>query len=88
LLTPLLLPALTAQGFDPVHVGVVMIIIATSGGNTPPVGVIMYTVCGILKCSFAEFVRWSWPFILAMAILITTLALVPETVLFLPNLLM
>jgi TRAP-type C4-dicarboxylate transport system permease large subunit len=48
----------------------------------------MYTVCGILKCSFAEFVRWSWPFILAMAILITTLALVPETVLFLPNLLM
>jgi tripartite ATP-independent transporter DctM subunit len=88
LLTPLLLPALTAQGFDPVHVGVVMIIMATSGGNTPPVGVIMYTVCGILKCSFAEFVRWSWPFILAMAALIALLALVPETVLFLPNLLM
>ncbi|SDB34723.1 TRAP transporter large permease [Bauldia litoralis] len=88
LLTPLLLPALVAQGFDPVHVGVVMIIIATSGGNTPPVGVIMYTVCGIIKCSFAEFVRWSWPFILAMAILITALALVPDLVLFLPDHLM
>ncbi|MEP2119760.1 TRAP transporter large permease [Bauldia litoralis] len=88
LLTPLLLPALVAQGFDPVHVGVVMIIIATSGGNTPPVGVIMYTVCGIIKCSFAEFVRWSWPFILAMAILITALALVPDLVLFLPDQLM
>jgi TRAP-type transport system large permease protein len=88
LLTPLLLPALTAQGFDPVHVGVVMIIIATSGGNTPPVGVIMYTVCGIMKCSFAEFVRWSWPYILAMAALIAVLALVPQTVLFLPDLMM
>jgi tripartite ATP-independent transporter DctM subunit len=88
LLTPLLLPALTAQGFDPVHVGVVMIIICTSGGNTPPVGVIMYTVCGILRCSFAEFVKWSWPFILAMAGLIALLALVPETVLFLPDRLM
>ena len=88
LLTPLLLPALVAQGFDPVHVGVVMVILITSGGNTPPVGVIMYTVCGIMKCSFAEFVRWSWPFIVAMAVLIATLALVPETVLFLPNMLM
>ena len=71
LLTPLLLPALVAQGFDPVHVGVVMVILITSGGNTPPVGVIMYTVCGIMKCTFAEFVRWSWPFILAMAVLLT-----------------
>ena len=88
LLTPLLLPALVAQGFDPVHVGVVMIIIITSGGNTPPVGVIMYTVCGIMKCSFAEFVRWSWPFILAMAVLLTLLALVPDLVLFLPDHLM
>ncbi|MCB1502746.1 MAG: TRAP transporter large permease [Bauldia sp.] len=88
LLTPLLLPALVAQGFDPVHVGVVMIIIATSGGNTPPVGVIMYTVCGIMKCSFAEFVRWSWPFLLAMAGLIAVLALVPDLVLFLPDHLM
>ncbi len=88
LLTPLLLPALTAQGFDPVHVGVVMVILVTAGGNTPPVGVIMYVVCGILQCSFAEFVRWSWPFILAMSALIVTLALLPDLVLFLPNLLM
>ncbi len=77
-----------AQGFDPVHVGVVMVILITSGGNTPPVGVIMYTVCGIMGCSFAEFVRWSWPFIIAMAVLIAVLALVPSTVLLLPNLLM
>jgi TRAP-type transport system large permease protein len=88
LLTPLLLPALVAQGFDPVHVGVVMIIIATSGGNTPPVGVIMYTVCGIMKCSFAEFVRWSWLFLIAMAALISVLALIPDLVLFAPDLLM
>jgi tripartite ATP-independent transporter DctM subunit len=85
LITPLVLPALVAQGFDPVHVGVVMVILITFGGNTPPVGVIMYTVCGILKCSFNEFVRWSWPFILAMVALISALALLPETVLWLPN---
>ncbi|HMA16622.1 MAG: TRAP transporter large permease [Bacteroidota bacterium] len=88
LVTPLVLPALVQVGFDPVHMGVVMIILITMGGNTPPVGVIMYTVCGILKCSFAEFVRWSWPFIVAMLLLIAAMSLVPEIVLFLPDHLM
>lgn len=88
LVTPLVLPSLVQVGFDPVHMGVVMIILVSLGGNTPPVGVIMYTVCGILKCSFGEFVKWSWPYIAAMVGLIATLALVPDLVLFLPNQLM
>lgn len=88
LVVPLLLPALIKVGFDPVHMGVVMVILITFGGNTPPVGVIMYTVCGILKCSFSEFVKWSWPFILAMLALITFLCLVPQSVLLLPNMMM
>jgi tripartite ATP-independent transporter DctM subunit len=88
LVTPLVLPALVAVGFDPVQMGVVMIVLVSVGGNTPPVGVIMYTVCGILKCDFAEFVKWSWPFVVTMLLLIAALALVPEIVLFLPNLLM
>lgn len=88
LVTPLLLPALIREGFDPVHMGVLMIILVTFGGNTPPVGVIMYTVCGILKCSFEEFVRWSWPYLLAMVALLVALAMMPPLVLFLPNLLM
>ena len=88
LVTPLVLPALVQVGFDPVHMGVVMIVLVTMGGNTPPVGVIMYTVCGILKCSFADFVKWSWPFVVAMILLIGAMALVPDIVLFLPNRLM
>jgi TRAP-type transport system large permease protein len=88
LLTPLLMPALIEQGFDPVHIGVVIVILITFGGNTPPVGVIMYTVCGILKCSFEEFVKVSIPFIVAMVLFLIALALVPASVLLLPNLLM
>ena len=88
LLTPLLLPALIDHGFDPVHVGVIMVILITFGGNTPPIGVIMYTVCGILKCSFEEFVKVSIPFIVAMVLLLTALAAIPQSVLLLPNLLM
>ncbi|WP_163263995.1 TRAP transporter large permease [Chelativorans alearense] len=85
LITPLVLPSLVLAGFDPVHVGVLMIILVTMGGNTPPVGVIMYTVCGILKCSFTEFIRWSWPFLAAMLALVAVMALFPQVVLFLPD---
>jgi tripartite ATP-independent transporter DctM subunit len=88
LLTPLLLPALIDQGWDPVHVGVVIVILITFGGNTPPVGVIMYTVCGILKCSFEEFVKVSIPFIVAMVLFLSALAVIPQSVLLLPNWLM
>jgi len=88
LLTPLLLPALVAQGFDPVHVGVIIVILITFGGNTPPVGVIMYTVCGILKCSFEEFVRVSLPFIWAMIAFFALLSFWPATVTWLPSVLM
>ncbi len=88
LLTPLLMPALLEQGFDPVHVGVVIVILITFGGNTPPVGVIMYTVCGIMKCSFEEFVRVSVPYIVAMVAFLAFLSLVPQSVLLLPNLAM
>ncbi len=88
LLTPLLMPALIDQGFDPVHVGVLIVILITFGGNTPPVGVIMYTVCGIMKCSFEEFVKASIPFIVAMVAFFVLLAAVPQTVLWLPDLMM
>jgi TRAP-type C4-dicarboxylate transport system permease large subunit len=48
----------------------------------------MYTVSGILKVSLWQFVSASYPFIIAMVILFIVLGLIPQTVLFLPDLLM
>ena len=48
LLTPILVPIVTKAGIDPVHFGLVMMTATTLGGMTPPVGVAMYTVCGLL----------------------------------------
>lgn len=45
-------------------------------------------MCGILKVSFGQFVCSSVPYIVAMAIFFLVMALVPQTVLLLPNLLM
>jgi TRAP-type transport system large permease protein len=88
LLTPLFLPILVAHGFDPIHVGVFMVVLITFGGNTPPVGVIMYTVCGLMKVGFGEFCVASLPFLIAMIVFFILLAVFPGIVLWLPNALM
>ena len=86
LLTPILVPIVRQLGIDDVHFGVLMVILVGLGSMTPPVGVIMYTVCGLLNVKTDEYVRESLPFILAILVLLTVLALFPDIVLFLPGL--
>jgi tripartite ATP-independent transporter DctM subunit len=88
LLTPILVPVVTAVGIDPVHFGILMMIIVTMGGMTPPVGVTMYSVCGILKCPAEVYVKESLPFIGSVLLLVLLMTLLPGIVLFLPELLM
>ncbi len=86
LLTPILVPVITRLGIDPVHFGVVMMTTVTLGSMTPPVGVAMYTVCGMLDCSMDEYTREALPFLAAVLLLVLVLILFPGLVLFLPDL--
>jgi tripartite ATP-independent transporter DctM subunit len=87
LLTPILVPVVTRLGIDPVHFGLVMMTTVTLGGMTPPVGVAMYTVCGMLNCPMDEYTREALPFLAAVITLIVLMVFLPGVVLFLPNLL-
>lgn len=88
LLTPILVPVITAAGVDPVHFGLVMMTLVTFGGMTPPVGVSMFTVCGILSCSYKEYTVEMVPLVVAVFAVVVAMILFPEIVLFLPNYLM
>jgi tripartite ATP-independent transporter DctM subunit len=88
LLTPILVPIVIKAGIDPVHFGLVMMTATTLGSMTPPVGVAMFTVCGLLKTPLDEYTREAIPLILAVVVLIFTMAFFPGIVMFLPNLLM
>ncbi|WP_016953952.1 TRAP transporter large permease [Catenovulum agarivorans] len=87
LLTPILVPMVQSVGIDPVHFGILMMIMVTFGGTTPPVGVAMYAVCNILKCPTSEYIKGAWPFFAAVIFLVAVLAVFPSAVMFLPNLL-
>jgi TRAP-type transport system large permease protein len=87
MLTPIFLPLVQTAGADPVHFGLVFVVAATIGNFTPPVGAAMFAVCQILKCPIGEYTRESIPFMIAVSATTLLLVLVPEIVLWVPNLL-
>lgn len=87
LLTPILLPLVKSFGVDPVLFGVIVSIIVTMGILTPPVGIAMYTVCGILGCKMQDFMKESIPFVAAVLVVVAVMMAVPDFILFLPKLL-
>ena len=88
LVTPIVMPVLVSAGYDPVHLGILMVTLINFGGLTPPVGVIMFTVCGILGCKTGTFTRAALPFFAAMAVFFAVLVAFPALSLFLPGALM
>lgn len=86
MLTPIFLPLVTALGVDPVHFGLVFVVAVTIGNFTPPVGAAMFAVCSTLRCPIGAYTRESAPFLLAVAAVALVLILIPEVVLFVPNL--
>jgi tripartite ATP-independent transporter DctM subunit len=85
---PMILPIATAAGIDPIHLGVVMSFNLTIGLITPPMGSIMFVLCGIGQVSVSDFAREAWPFIAVLVAFLLLITYVPEIVLFLPDLLL
>jgi tripartite ATP-independent transporter DctM subunit len=86
LFTAILLPLVSEVGIDPVHFGIIFMLIVVLGLVTPPVGVSMYTVCSILDCRVEEYLKECVPFIAAIVLVDIILIFFPGIVLFIPNL--
>lgn len=88
LLVPVLLPLIKALGIDPVHFGVVFTLNLMIGLITPPVGMSMFISSSIAGIQVTEFAQEIYPFIGALLLVLVTISYFPETVLYLPRLLM
>ncbi len=88
LVTPIVMPVLVSAGYDPVLLGIVMVTLINFGGLTPPVGVIMFMVCGVLNVRSGRYTAASLPFMIAVGIFIALLIAFPQLSLALPNALM
>ena len=86
LFTSVLLPMIDQVGVDPVHFGLVMMLMVTLGLVTPPVGVSMYTVCSIMDCPLEKYITASIPFIVTIILVDILIIFFPDICLFLPDL--
>jgi tripartite ATP-independent transporter DctM subunit len=84
--TPIFLPVVKAFGVDPIHFGVILILNAGIGLNTPPVGSVQFVACAIGKVSIGESMRTIWPFYGASVAVLLLVTYVPAFSLWLPGL--
>ncbi|CAH0342848.1 TRAP transporter large permease [Rhizobium sp. CECT 9324] len=84
--TPVLLPVVKAFGIDPVHFGVVMILNAGIGLNTPPVGTVLFVGCAVGGITIREAMKTIWPFFGASIAVLMAVTYIPALSLWLPSL--
>ena len=85
---PIFLPIIAKLGIDPVHFGVMMTLSLMLGLLTPPVGMVLYAVSSIAKVPMMALARELVPFLLGLFAVLVLIMLVPETVTWLPRLVM
>ena len=87
--SPILLPIITAAGFDPIWFGVIMTINMEIGLIHPPVGLNIYIVQAIVpSVPVTRVMIGTLPYVLCMMLAIVLLCIFPEIATWLPNRLM
>ena len=85
ILTPILLPVVTAIGVDPVHFGMIMMVNLGMGLITPPVGGVLFVGSAVAKLPMETVVRSLLPFYVALLGVLMAVTYLPALSLWLPQ---
>jgi tripartite ATP-independent transporter DctM subunit len=84
---PIFYPVVTNMGYDPIWFGVIVVLVTQMGVITPPVGVNVYVVSGVVQdVPLQSIFKGALPFLIAIVVLSLVLIPFPQIALFLPNL--
>jgi C4-dicarboxylate transporter, DctM subunit len=85
-LTPIFAPIVSAQGIDPVLVGVIITLQVAIGSATPPFGCDIFTAIAVFKRPYVEIIRGTPPFVAILLVVSVAIILFPQIALFLRDL--
>lgn len=85
ILTPIVLPILTALGVSPVHFGLVMVLNLSIGFITPPFGANLFMASEVSGVSYSRLAKTIWPWIGVEIIVLLLITYIPQITLFLPR---
>ena len=85
--TPILLPLITALGYDPLWFGIILVMNLEMAVITPPVGLNLYTLKAVAPVlAIEDIIRSVLPFVILQFLVLAMFVLVPEMALWLPGL--
>jgi len=84
IMTPVLLPAAMALGFDPIWFGVYMVVMVECALITPPVGLNLYVIQSVAKSSLSDVSRGVLPFLALMLLSVVILYVWTDLALYIP----
>ena len=85
---PIVVPVLVALGYDPIWLGVLIILLIETALITPPVGVNLFVVQGVRgRGSVNDLMIGALPFVGALLVVIGVISVFPDIVLWLPKVL-
>jgi len=83
---PVIFPVILTLGFDPIWFGVICVIMMEAGLITPPVGLNVYTLAGVVKdVPMQTIFRGAVPFLISMIVVVVLITIFPKIALFLPG---
>jgi tripartite ATP-independent transporter DctM subunit len=89
LMAPLLTPVAVGIGIDPIHFGVFMTIVMLIGNLTPPVGMVVYVLAGVVpEVPMSQIFKRVMPFVAVMVVVLMIVAFVPPLSTVLPNMML
>ncbi len=88
ILAPIIVPALSAAGVDPVHLAVVVVLNLMIGLLTPPVGMSLYMVSSVSGMPVQKVVSAALPWIACLLLALAAVTFIPAASTWLPGLIL
>ena len=82
---PILIPLCASFGVDPLHFAMIFILTLIVGMLTPPVGTLLFVMCGINRISLWALSRELTPYIILQQVVVVLILFFPALVLWLPK---
>jgi tripartite ATP-independent transporter DctM subunit len=88
IVVPVLAPIATHVGIDPIHMGIVICLNLVLGLITPPVGAVLFAVCGMANMSLDRLSKAIWPPFLVSMVALVIVTYIPWLSTYLPRVLL
>ena len=85
LTVPVVFPIGMTMGVDPLHLGILLVLVCQLGTITPPLGLNVYAVAGVAKMPVYDVLKATTPFFLVILVFLIIMVFTPGLTTWLPN---